>query len=108
MDTVRIGCMSFTNVEEVGDRDSFEAKLLATQLHATGFRAQSARVERTDGLVLLCGTMSPSTPGRHFRHAITGYDGTGPRITAEILEIFGFGDMASLMDRLSQHPELVF
>lgn len=108
MTSVRIGYMAFTNLEEAGDRDSFEAKRLAEQLRASGFRPRSARVERNDGLALLGGTMEPSTPGHHFRHAVCGFNGTGPIITAEILELFGFGTKADLLDRLSQHPELVF
>lgn len=108
MTSVRIGYMTFTNLQEIGDRDSFEAKRLAEQLRSTGFKPRSARVERNDGLVLLSGTMDPTTPGHRFRHAVCGFNGTGPIITAEILELFGFGAKADLLDRLSQHPELVF
>lgn len=108
MTSVRIGYMTFTNLQEVGDRDSFEAKRLAQELHSAGFQPRSARVERNDGLALLSGAMDPSTAGHHFRHAICGYNGTGPIITAEILELFGFGTKADLLERISQHPELVF
>lgn len=106
--SVRVGYMSFTRVESANDQSSYEATEAAKKLRASGFRAQRARVERIDGLVLLAGPMESWTPGVHFKFATCGHRGSGPIATAEILALFGFGDKASLMQHIRRDRELTF
>jgi len=77
---------------EAGDKSSFEALVIAKDLHAKGLRVSHAGVDRFEGLVLV---------GAHeawrFKNAICSFNGTGPQTSAEILELFGFGTKATIM-----------
>ncbi|MGB3945514.1 MAG: hypothetical protein WBK76_01610 [Candidatus Saccharimonadales bacterium] len=83
---------------EVEDLDTEEALKHATQLYADGVRFTQAYVDRFDGLVL---QTQNGEIAYHYRTPLCGYDGSGPTSTAVILELFGFGTRAEIMDRIS-------
>lgn len=91
--------MTFSNVEEVGDTYTGEAIVMAGALAALhGHDVTTAHVDRFDGLVLLCDRLGL---GWRFATPLCGYGGTGPHATAEILEIFGFGNRKKLFEQLN-------
>lgn len=104
--SVRVGSVLFENIEEGEDNSSFDSLDKAKDLKSRGFRPVSARVSRMDGLVLLTGPMNHRSEGVHFKSAICGFSGTGPRHTVEILQMFGLRD--SSLERVAAHQELVF
>lgn len=91
--------MTLSGVEAVGDTYTDQAVVMAGALAALHRdQVTTAHVDRFDGLVLL-----GDEPGLawHFTTTLCGYGGTGPRATAEILEIFGFGEQKDLFRQLS-------
>lgn len=101
---VSIGGEGFPNVEPGQDLDSTHAERIAMELLADiGIDACThAVVHRYDGLILLyTDAESGETMGKHFRCALAGFVGVGPRTSAAILALFGFGSKAALYDQLS-------
>lgn len=96
---VTIGSVTFSNVVPAQDRDTLEAidrvrSLPNKSMYPVAF------VDRYEGLLLLQGPAIPSTPGIHLQTPLCGYEGTGPRATAEILALLGFGEADDLYHRL--------
>lgn len=94
-DAPTIGPYVFLNVKAVGDRDTIEAIEYVRSLPDKESYV-TAVVGRFDGLALLQGPPKRDTPGIHLRTPICGYDGHGPRATAEILALLGFGGESEL------------
>lgn len=75
------------NVIKAFDNSSYAALASAKALLVQRKSFSSATVDRFDGLVLV------GPDGNwHFATALCGYGGSGPMATAEILELFGFGE----------------
>ena len=96
---VTIGSITFHEVAPARDRDTNEAvervrSLPNKRMYPVAF------VDRYEGLLLLQGPAAPSTPGLHLQTPLCGYEGTGPRATAEILALLGFGEIDDLYAQL--------
>jgi hypothetical protein len=78
---------------EACDTDSFKALEIAKKW--AGYQFQRAVVTRY-GL-----TLSTDQRELHFNCAVAGYPGTGPLITSEILELFGFGERTEIFAMIS-------
>ena len=93
--TLRNSGRSFT-AREAGDLSTSQAIAKAEELRAQKKYFTDAYVDRTDGLVLI---------GRegnwHFASANCGYDGWGTKTSAEILEMFGFGEKEALLQKIA-------
>jgi len=89
------GKKSFT-AREAGDLDSGQAVEKAKELHAQKKYFKEAHVDRFGGLVLV---------GRegnwHFVWAACGFNGAGTIATAEILEMFGFGEKKAILQNIT-------
>ena len=81
---------------EADDKSSFEAVDIAKELHGKGLVVSLAGVDRFEGLVLA----GPQEAWR-FKHAICSFNGTGPKASAEILELFGFGNRVKILKVIS-------
>ena len=106
--TVRIGKRTLNSVDPASDRDTLEAVQNARALKQAGFEFTTALVHRFDGLVLLEVSEESNPNGHHFRTPLCGYEGTGPRATVEILEMFGFGNEITLYDEVLKKPSCKF
>lgn len=103
---VQIGERIFTRATHVGDRDSMEAVTLARRLDSEGFRPTRALISQNHGMLLFEKSISPKEPCRFFRTANCGYNGNGPRDTATILALFGFGREDKLFIELATNDLL--
>lgn len=90
-------------IERGVDRSSNEAEKLARELHDNvgSDACTHAVVDRFDGLVLYFELPSGSV-AQHFRCALAGYGGTGPSVSAAILELFGFGKKREIFESISR------
>jgi len=84
------------NVTPVSDKSTGEAIAQAKTIIAKGGTFSEAVVDRFDGLVVV----GQGTTW-HFNTAICGYVGEGPTTTATILELFGFGKKAKILERIN-------
>lgn len=80
----------------VGDTYTGQALEFARSLQERGATFDKALIDRFDGLVI-----QGAGGSYHFTTPICGYGGTGPRTSAQILEMFQFGSIDSIMDRIS-------
>ena len=106
--SVRIGSHTFARIQPGSDRDTLEALANARALKASGHEFTAAFVHRFDGLVLIEGEVTNTATGHHFRTPLCGYEGTGPRATVEILEMFDFDNEVTLYDALLRKPSCKF
>jgi hypothetical protein len=80
-------------VTEAGDTHSFNALEIAKkQSHRRFNRAVVTRYDLT---------LQNEREGLRFACAVAGYEGTGPHIASEILELFGFGDRQEIFAKIS-------
>lgn len=105
--------VSFRGATVVGvlkgqDTYTGEALAIAKEVHDRyGSRVYRAEIDRFDGLILYwadeynyeAGSAEPR--GWHFVTPICGYTGSGPIATAEILEMFGFGQKNELLEQIN-------
>lgn len=82
--------------ERVDDHITAQALEFAGNLFNQGSTFTRALIDRFDGLVLI----GPDG-NYHFTTPVCGYDGDGTRTAAIIVELFGFGDGASIMARIN-------
>ena len=73
-----------------------------------GDHVYRAEVDRIDGLIIYWQTQADfelnpmgETRGHHFVTPLCGYTGSGPIATAQILEIFGFGNKDDLLKQIN-------
>lgn len=97
--SVRVGSQTFSKIVPGADSSTDQALADARALKKSGHNFVAAQVHRFDGLVLLEG-FDTSATGHHFRTPLCGYEGTGPRTTVEILEMFGFGNEITLYNQV--------
>ena len=97
--SVKIGRHIITYIDKGSDKSSFEALDVAEKLFAKNkFKYTEALIDRFDGMVLLC---PEEQIGHHFVTAICGYYGSGPMASAQILDMFGFGQYEYLLAKIA-------
>lgn len=105
---VSLGQFTIHDVNRGNDVSSYEALDIAKAIakhRSEGLT--TAIVHREDGLAIFRGepdapSFSPgNNRGVHFVSALCGYEGTGPGVAAEILELFGFGDQKVIFEQIS-------
>ncbi len=79
-------------VAEAGDIDGFNALEIAKKQSRRFNRAVVTRYDLT---------LYNEREGLRFACAVAGYEGTGPHIASEILELFGFGDRQEIFANIS-------
>jgi hypothetical protein len=98
---------TIVGVHKGTDTYTGEALAIAREIHEQyGSRVYRAEIDRFDGLILYwtdeydyAGGEEPR--GWHFVTPICGYTGSGPIATAEILEMFGFGQKNELLEQIN-------
>jgi len=81
---------------EVGDLSTEDAIEAARDFASKGLQVSEAGVDRFEGLVLLIGNVA-----WRFQTPKCSYSGLGVQTTAEILELFGFGTKAEILQTIS-------
>jgi len=92
---------------EGSDRSGEEAESFARELYDKigSNDCSDAIVDRIDGLVLIFRLPGGGVSTHHFRSATAGFLGGGSITAARILELFGFGAKADLLDQVATGGE---
>lgn len=102
--SVKVGRQQIAYVDKGTDKSSYEALKVAEKLFmANKYKYTEAIIDRFDGMVLLC---PKDQTGQHFVTAICGYYGSGPMVSAQILEMFGFGDYDYTLAKIAQGGDM--
>ena len=104
--SVKIGRQTIAYVDKGSDKSSFEAIEIALRLFDKNkYKYTEAIIDRFDGMVLLC---PKDQTGYHFVTAICGYYGAGPIASAQILDMFGFGQYEYTLAKISNGGDMAY